>query len=72
MNPFVTAGRAVRTCCPSLPAAECRRKDVDVLLAPTVSLQRSPFGGRNFEPGDFRLHIGRSSRYVPLSVTVRC
>ena len=33
----------------SLLAAECRRKDVDVLLAPTVNLQRSPFGGRNFE-----------------------
>jgi beta-glucosidase len=24
------------------------------------------------EPGDFHLHIGRSSRDVPLSVTVRC
>ena len=33
----------------SLLAAECRRKNVDVLLAPTVNLQRSPFGGRNFE-----------------------
>ena len=33
----------------SLLAAECRRKGVDVLLAPTVNLQRSPFGGRNFE-----------------------
>jgi beta-glucosidase len=33
----------------SLLAAECRRKDVDVLLAPTVNLQRGPFGGRNFE-----------------------
>jgi len=33
----------------SLLAAECRRKDVDVLLAPTVNLQRSPYGGRNFE-----------------------
>ena len=33
----------------SLLAAECRRKDVDVLLAPTVNLQRSPCGGRNFE-----------------------
>ena len=32
-----------------LLAAECRRKDVDVLLAPTVNLQRSPYGGRNFE-----------------------
>jgi len=33
----------------SLLAAECRRKAVDMLLAPTVNLQRSPFGGRNFE-----------------------
>jgi beta-glucosidase len=33
----------------SLLAAECRRKNVDVLLAPTVNLQRSPLGGRNFE-----------------------
>jgi beta-glucosidase len=33
----------------SLLAAECRRKGVDVLLAPAVNLQRSPFGGRNFE-----------------------
>jgi beta-glucosidase len=33
----------------SLLAAECRRKGVDVLLAPTVNLQRSPLGGRDFE-----------------------
>jgi beta-glucosidase len=33
----------------SLLAAECRRKNVDMLLAPTVNLQRSPSGGRNFE-----------------------
>jgi len=33
----------------SLLAAECRRKNIDVLLAPTINLQRSPFGGRNFE-----------------------
>lgn len=33
----------------SLLAAECRRKNIDVLLAPTVNLQRSPLGGRNFE-----------------------
>lgn len=33
----------------ALLAAECRRKDIDVLLAPTVNLQRSPLGGRNFE-----------------------
>src|SRR6201995_4442418 len=32
-----------------LLAAECRRKGVDVLLAPTVHLHRSPYGGRHFE-----------------------
>src|ERR671939_1031779 len=32
-----------------LLAAEARRKGVDVLLAPTVNLHRSPFGGRHFE-----------------------
>src|SRR3954454_1468404 len=32
-----------------LLASECRRKGVDVLLAPTVNLHRSPFGGRHFE-----------------------
>ncbi|MGH3279284.1 MAG: glycoside hydrolase family 3 protein, partial [Trebonia sp.] len=30
-------------------AAECRRKGIDVLLAPTVNLQRGPFGGRDFD-----------------------
>jgi beta-glucosidase len=32
-----------------LLAAEARRKGVDVLLAPTVNLHRSPYGGRHFE-----------------------
>ncbi len=32
-----------------LLASECRRKGVDVLLAPTINLQRSPYGGRHFE-----------------------
>src|SRR4051812_7383421 len=32
-----------------LLAAECGRKGVDVLLAPTVNLHRSPYGGRHFE-----------------------
>src|SRR4051794_5098266 len=32
-----------------LLAAECRRKGVGVLLAPTVNLHRSPYGGRHFE-----------------------
>lgn len=32
-----------------LLAVEARRKGVDVLLAPTVNLHRSPLGGRHFE-----------------------
>jgi beta-glucosidase len=32
-----------------LLAGEARRKDVDVLLAPTVNLHRTPYGGRHFE-----------------------
>lgn len=32
-----------------LLAAEARGKDVDVLLAPTLNLHRSPLGGRHFE-----------------------
>ena len=33
----------------ALLAAEARRKGVDVLLAPTVNLHRTPYGGRHFE-----------------------
>lgn len=33
----------------SLLGAECHRKQVDILLAPSVNLQRSAYGGRNFE-----------------------
>jgi len=33
----------------ALLGAEARRKDVDVLLAPTVNLHRTPYGGRHFE-----------------------
>ena len=32
-----------------LLAGECRRKGIDVLLAPTVNLHRTPYGGRHFE-----------------------
>jgi beta-glucosidase len=41
------AGRAERI--GRLLAAEARRKGVDVLLAPTVNLHRTPYGGRHFE-----------------------
>lgn len=30
-------------------ASECRRKEIDVLLAPTVNIQRTPYAGRHFE-----------------------
>ncbi len=30
-------------------ASECRTKDVQVLLGPTINLHRTPIGGRNFE-----------------------
>lgn len=33
----------------ALLSAEARRKGVDVLLAPTVNLHRTPYGGRHFE-----------------------
>jgi beta-glucosidase len=33
----------------ALLASECRRKGVDMLLAPTVNLHRTPYGGRHFE-----------------------
>ena len=29
--------------------SEARRKNVDVVLAPTINLHRSPYGGRHFE-----------------------
>jgi beta-glucosidase len=29
--------------------SEARRKDIDVVLAPTINLHRSPYGGRHFE-----------------------
>ena len=31
------------------PGGEARRKDVDVVLAPTINLHRTPYGGRHFE-----------------------
>jgi beta-glucosidase len=49
-----------------LLAAECRRKGIDVLLAPTVNLHRSPYGGRHFEcfSEDPRLTADIGSAYV--------
>src|SRR4051812_19843546 len=49
-----------------LLAAECRRKGVDVLLAPTVNLHRSPYGGRHFEcfSEDPRLTADIGAAYV--------
>jgi beta-glucosidase len=49
----------------------------DVLAEIVVPLRRlahwnTAAGIWAIEPGDFRLHIGRSSRDVPLAVTVRC
>lgn len=49
-----------------LLAAESRRKGIDVLLAPTVNLQRTPYGGRHFEcfSEDPRLTADIGSAYV--------
>jgi beta-glucosidase len=49
-----------------LLAAECRRKGVDVLLAPTVNLHRTPYGGRHFEcfSEDPLLTAGIGAAYV--------
>jgi beta-glucosidase len=49
----------------------------DVLAEIVVPLRRlahwdTAVGTWAIEPGDFQLHIGRSSRDVPLAVTVRC
>src|SRR3954468_10145803 len=50
-----------------LLAAECRRKGVDVLLAPTVNLHRTPAGGRHFEclSEDPLLTARIATAYVP-------
>lgn len=53
-----------------LLAAEARRKGVDVVLAPTVNLHRTPHGGRHFEnlsedrcsPGASAVRSSRGSR----------
>src|SRR5512132_3082440 len=49
-----------------LLAAEARGKGVDVLLAPTVNLHRSPYGGRHFEcfSEDPLLTAGIGAAYV--------
>ncbi|MDR1824693.1 MAG: glycoside hydrolase family 3 C-terminal domain-containing protein [Bifidobacteriaceae bacterium] len=47
-------------------AAEARRKGVDVVLGPTINLQRSPLGGRHFEAfsEDPRLTADLTAAYV--------
>ena len=47
-------------------AAEARRKNVDVVLGPTVNLHRSPLGGRHFEAfsEDPLLTAGLAAAYV--------
>ncbi len=49
-----------------LLASECRRKGIDVLLAPTVNLHRTPYGGRHFEcfSEDPRLTADIGASYV--------
>ncbi|BDZ63934.1 beta-glucosidase family protein [Agromyces mangrovi Wang et al. 2018] len=47
-------------------ASEARRKDVDVVLGPTINLHRSPLGGRHFEclSEDPELSAGLGADYV--------
>ncbi|MAO34575.1 MAG: glycosyl hydrolase [Zunongwangia sp.] len=47
-------------------ASEARRKDVDVVLGPTINLHRSPLGGRHFEcfSEDPELTSGLAAAYV--------
>ena len=47
-------------------ASEARRKDVDVVLGPTINLHRSPLGGRHFEcfSEDPELTAGLAAAYV--------
>jgi beta-glucosidase len=47
-------------------AVEARRKDVDVVLGPTINLHRSPLGGRHFEAfsEDPFLTAGLAAAYV--------
>ncbi|WP_374946186.1 beta-glucosidase [Agreia sp.] len=47
-------------------AAEARRKNVDVVLGPTINLHRSPLGGRHFEAfsEDPRLTADLAAAYV--------
>ncbi|MGC5170546.1 glycoside hydrolase family 3 protein [Microbacterium sp. DT81.1] len=47
-------------------ASEARRKDVDVVLGPTINLHRSPLGGRHFEcfSEDPELSAGLAAAYV--------
>lgn len=44
-----TWSRATLTSVGHISAFEARKKDVDVVLGPTINLHRSPLGGRHFE-----------------------
>lgn len=49
----------------TLLAKECRRKQSDVLLGPTINLHRYPLAGRNFECyGEDPFHAGALARSV--------
>ncbi|MBZ5740685.1 beta-glucosidase family protein [Nocardioides mangrovi] len=62
-----------------LLAHEARRKGVDVVLAPTVNLHRSPYGGRHFEclsedpvlTGDLGLALVRGLQSQGVGATVK-
>lgn len=58
---------------------EARRKGVDVVLAPVVNLQRTPFGGRHFEmfsedphlTGELAVHLIRSTQLGGVAMCVK-
>lgn len=58
---------------------EARRKGVDVVLAPVVNLQRTPYGGRHFETfsedpyltGELAVHLIRSTQHGGVAMCVK-